>query len=481
MTMFDGFPAPAEHPEISNGENGTGPDTDAWPSADAAAQPADPGLSDIRARDLPLGTQLFRSGLVSAGQIQEALVDGSRAGRRLGDILVERGWVTERDLARALATQSGLPFVDVDPAEVDPRAAQMIELETAHRAGALVVGFQNGIPVVAVADPTDQRELDGLRLTLGGRATFVVAEAGAIARSLAAHAEPAVAQTPTVDEPTFSLNQPPAEPIADLAARDADASSSDAVLPTFDLAPEPSHAHPAPHAEVVATPSRSQDGALPPWMLESSSSLAADAPADDVPTADFAPSTEAVSPWMQPAAVDEWPGDVAPAFEEPAPATSQPLETFGDVATVEARVAPIEHEVADFEPFGTPLATPAAPVPPADPAVPASNSLVIDAAATDVGFPVADLMFENGDGHSDGMVTTDDPVAIEEPTSTPHAVQVRLTNGDSVEGGEFDDRDAAYAHAEALVGKLVAATGWPRVGARYIRPETILSVDVVEL
>ena len=36
-----------------------------------------------------------------------------RTGKRLGEVLIERGWLNERDLGRMLAGQKGLPFVEV--------------------------------------------------------------------------------------------------------------------------------------------------------------------------------------------------------------------------------------------------------------------------------------------------------------------------------------------------------------------------------
>jgi hypothetical protein len=61
-------------------------------------------------------------------------------------------------------------------------------------------------------------------------------------------------------------------------------------------------------------------------------------------------------------------------------------------------------------------------------------------------------------------------------------VLVRLSDGELLEVAAF----ATLADAEARAGELVSALDarapgvWPRVGNRYIRPETILSVDIAE-
>jgi hypothetical protein len=68
-----------------------------------------------------------------------------------------------------------------------------------------------------------------------------------------------------------------------------------------------------------------------------------------------------------------------------------------------------------------------------------------------------------------------EPPAIE----TIARVFVRLSNGERVEAGSFDDVTAAKARAEEVVGQVSKGeNGWPFFGGRYIRPEAIVSVDV---
>src|SRR4029450_11462448 len=69
--------------------------------AQATAQPS--------MRDVPLGTLIFRGGLLGEEQLEDALQEGMRTGKRLGEVLLERGWLNERDLGRLLAGQKGGP------------------------------------------------------------------------------------------------------------------------------------------------------------------------------------------------------------------------------------------------------------------------------------------------------------------------------------------------------------------------------------
>jgi len=175
--------------------------------------------------DAPLGTLIFRAGLLPAETIENALEEGVRTGRRLGEILIERGLLKEEDLAPLLAGQKGLPFVNLSEEGVDPGATRLLGEEQARLFQALPIGFDDSTPVVAVTDPTNEALVRSVTEALGGEVRLVVAArtdlTDAIAKAYGQqngepHAEPA-ATTPlvTVDQPVALLSEPEAaEPAA---------------------------------------------------------------------------------------------------------------------------------------------------------------------------------------------------------------------------------------------------------------------------
>ncbi len=56
----------------------------------------------------PLGQLLLEKGLITEAQLEEALADQRRSGLRLGEILVGRGWLSLAALTAVLAEQHGL-------------------------------------------------------------------------------------------------------------------------------------------------------------------------------------------------------------------------------------------------------------------------------------------------------------------------------------------------------------------------------------
>jgi hypothetical protein len=71
-----------------------------------------------------------------------------------------------------------------------------------------------------------------------------------------------------------------------------------------------------------------------------------------------------------------------------------------------------------------------------------------------------------------------DPEPI--PPTAAYKVAIRLTNGELIVAGHAQGADGAEMLAQAVVADLTTAgESWPRFQGRYLRPEMILSVDIV--
>lgn len=117
-------------------------------------------------RRAPLGMLLAEAGLLQAAEIDFALRRAQEAGTRLGEFLVDHGLVTPADIVRLVAEQRGLPFLDVRTVPIDPSAARLLPADLAHVLRTLPLGFVRGLPVVAVADPTDKDAMNGAESVL---------------------------------------------------------------------------------------------------------------------------------------------------------------------------------------------------------------------------------------------------------------------------------------------------------------------------
>ncbi|HEY8315318.1 MAG TPA: ATPase, T2SS/T4P/T4SS family [Gaiellaceae bacterium] len=132
-------------------------------------------------RRLPLGTLLLRSGALSADQLESALAEKERSGRRIGEIVVANGWVSPSQVAELLAEQHGLEYLDLLRVQVEPSAAGLLPEKFARRYEALPIRLLDEATVlVAVTDPTNVVTSDDLRLAIGLNVRVAVAAGPAL-------------------------------------------------------------------------------------------------------------------------------------------------------------------------------------------------------------------------------------------------------------------------------------------------------------
>lgn len=120
-----------------------------------------------------LGTLLVDAGFMTEAQLEVALHDGAATGQRLGEVVVRRGWATEDDVAKLLAAQWELGYVERASIFFDSDALGRLTREQAQRLEALPTRVQDGRVVVAVAEPTEER-LAALRAVIGPDTVVVV-------------------------------------------------------------------------------------------------------------------------------------------------------------------------------------------------------------------------------------------------------------------------------------------------------------------
>lgn len=127
-----------------------------------------------------IGEILVELGIVTEDQIADALEKQRAAGMRLGEVLLQEGFVKPRDLIRALAVQFDLPFVDLDDRTIDTDLAQLVPQNLARRHRAVPVWRDDNQIVVAMANPVDVLALDDIRSLVGRQVVAVMAEAAQI-------------------------------------------------------------------------------------------------------------------------------------------------------------------------------------------------------------------------------------------------------------------------------------------------------------
>lgn len=102
-----------------------------------------------------LGDLLVEEGIISEPQVEQALAHQKQTGRKLGDTLIQLGFLTESQMLNFLSQQLSLPLIDLGRANIDVEAVQLLPEVHARRLRALIVGRQGDVLRVAMSDPAD--------------------------------------------------------------------------------------------------------------------------------------------------------------------------------------------------------------------------------------------------------------------------------------------------------------------------------------
>ena len=103
-----------------------------------------------------LGDLLLKKGLITKEQLEAALTESRESGDLLGRVMIRRQFIFEDELARTLADQLALPYVNLRVAGFDRAAAAMIPSGEGMRIAAVPIGVFGGRIRVAFADPSDE-------------------------------------------------------------------------------------------------------------------------------------------------------------------------------------------------------------------------------------------------------------------------------------------------------------------------------------
>ena len=130
----------------------------------------------------PIGEVLIDRGLLTRGQLQEALDKQKEQGHQqlLGEVLVGLGLVGDEQLLEALADAYGVPYAKLTPKLVDPAAVGRLPREFVERHLTLPLFCVEGVLTVAVPEPSDVFLMEECERTSGLAVQFVASTAASI-------------------------------------------------------------------------------------------------------------------------------------------------------------------------------------------------------------------------------------------------------------------------------------------------------------
>jgi hypothetical protein len=115
-----------------------------------------------------LGEMLVDEGLITQSQLEEALRTQQQYSGKLGTNLVEHGYLSQSALAKFLSAQLGIPSVEASELESIPQEVlDVLPVAIAEEHGIVPVRIDKRELQVAMADPTDLGMLDDIGFQIG--------------------------------------------------------------------------------------------------------------------------------------------------------------------------------------------------------------------------------------------------------------------------------------------------------------------------
>ncbi len=135
-----------------------------------------------------IGELLVDAGLITQEQLDIALGEGRQKGKRLGNLLVEKGFATELDIAETIAYQLNIPYIDLHTAVIEPEAIKLVpeKLARKHIIIPLYTEKRN-ILRIAMTDPLNMEALDDIRFSTNHQCSPMVATTTDILTAINTH------------------------------------------------------------------------------------------------------------------------------------------------------------------------------------------------------------------------------------------------------------------------------------------------------
>ena len=110
-------------------------------------------------------------GMATLAQVENARSNMGPDG--LVSTLVQNGVISELDVARTLAAQNSMEFVELENTQVDRKLIDLLDADDARRYQAIPIGMRDGILIIALSDPMAMHNMDGITYKLRREIEFV--------------------------------------------------------------------------------------------------------------------------------------------------------------------------------------------------------------------------------------------------------------------------------------------------------------------
>jgi type IV pilus assembly protein PilB len=121
-----------------------------------------------------MGDILIKEDVINLDQLKTAIQEQKQTGKRLGETLLNLGYIDEHQLVAYLSKQYGVPAINLDQFEISLDVLKTVSRETAIKHRLIPINKSGSTLVVAMSDPSNIFAVDDLKFATGNNIEVVV-------------------------------------------------------------------------------------------------------------------------------------------------------------------------------------------------------------------------------------------------------------------------------------------------------------------
>lgn len=121
-----------------------------------------------------MGDILIKEDVINLEQLKTAIQEQKQTGKRLGETLLNLGYIDEHQLVAYLSKQYGVPAINLDQFEISQEILRNVSRETAIKHKLIPINKTGSTLVVAMSDPSNIFAVDDLKFATGNNIEVVV-------------------------------------------------------------------------------------------------------------------------------------------------------------------------------------------------------------------------------------------------------------------------------------------------------------------
>lgn len=131
-----------------------------------------------------IGELLIERGIITQEQLEEALKIQKEDKKLLGEILVNLGYATEEEVMISLTTQYGVPFLPLESYEIDPEMIKSIPADIVHKYNFIPIDKIGDLLTIVVSDVLDGMVISQLEDSLSCKVESFVTTPSALRKAI---------------------------------------------------------------------------------------------------------------------------------------------------------------------------------------------------------------------------------------------------------------------------------------------------------